>query len=153
MPERLNQLNAPPSTKPDNRVAHADLDDLWGNPYVYEKIDPERYTLYSLGRDGRPGGVGPDTDLTGAGIHEARMSLAAFLSEPGAGGLWMSALTSTVFFGLTVVMSATRPEAAEADRSKRARLASDALAVAALVLVAVVVGYAMALHHAIQHTH
>ena len=36
--------------------------DIWDNPFRYE-VDGDGYELYSLGRDGRPGGNGLDGDL------------------------------------------------------------------------------------------
>ena len=38
--------------------------DPWGNPYVY-RVPGSRseYDLYSLGRDGKPGGSGEDADI------------------------------------------------------------------------------------------
>lgn len=41
--------------------------DPWGRPYQYEspgRANPRGYDLYTLGRDGRPGGEGEDADLT-----------------------------------------------------------------------------------------
>jgi general secretion pathway protein G len=42
-------------------------EDPWGSPYQYRSPgfnNPTSYDLYSLGRDGREGGVGPDADIT-----------------------------------------------------------------------------------------
>lgn len=42
--------------------------DPWGNPYIYRHPGSAGdYDLYSLGKDGRPGGEGDDADL-GVGI-------------------------------------------------------------------------------------
>lgn len=44
--------------------------DPWGRPYVYVapgRANPTSYDLYSLGRDGKPGGEGEDADLTSWG--------------------------------------------------------------------------------------
>ena len=44
--------------------------DPWGRPYLYSspgRVNPESYDLYSLGRDGKPGGEGEDADLTSWG--------------------------------------------------------------------------------------
>lgn len=44
--------------------------DPWGNAYVYVApgtANPTSYDLYSLGRDGRPGGEGEDGDVTSWG--------------------------------------------------------------------------------------
>jgi general secretion pathway protein G len=41
--------------------------DSWGRPYVYlspGRENPGSYDLYTLGRDGRPGGEGEDADIT-----------------------------------------------------------------------------------------
>jgi general secretion pathway protein G len=41
--------------------------DPWGTPYVYTSpgvANPNAYDLYTLGKDGRPGGDGEDADLT-----------------------------------------------------------------------------------------
>jgi len=44
--------------------------DPWGRPYVYRApgiVNPDSYDLYSLGRDGKPGGEGEDADITSWG--------------------------------------------------------------------------------------
>jgi general secretion pathway protein G len=44
--------------------------DPWGRPYLYRapgEVDPASYDLFSLGRDGRPGGAGEDADITSWG--------------------------------------------------------------------------------------
>jgi len=44
--------------------------DPWRRPYEYRSpgtSNPESYDLYSLGRDGRPGGEGEDADVTSWG--------------------------------------------------------------------------------------
>lgn len=44
--------------------------DPWGRPYVYVapgRANPASYDLYTLGRDGRPGGEGEDADVTSWG--------------------------------------------------------------------------------------
>lgn len=44
--------------------------DPWGRPYVYVspgRHNPTSFDLYSLGRDGRPGGTGEDADVTSWG--------------------------------------------------------------------------------------
>jgi general secretion pathway protein G len=39
--------------------------DPWGNPYVYASpgADGREYEIMSFGRDGKPGGEGPDADI------------------------------------------------------------------------------------------
>ena len=39
-------------------------EDPWGNPYVYESTG-SRFTIKSLGKDGKPGGEGIDADIDG----------------------------------------------------------------------------------------
>ena len=44
--------------------------DPWGRPYLYVspgRINPTSYDLYTLGRDGKPGGEGEDADITSWG--------------------------------------------------------------------------------------
>lgn len=44
--------------------------DPWGRPYVYQSPgshNPDSYDLYSLGRDGEPGGEGENGDITSWG--------------------------------------------------------------------------------------
>lgn len=44
--------------------------DPWGRPYLYVapgRASPRTYDLYSLGRDGKPGGGGEDADITSWG--------------------------------------------------------------------------------------
>ena len=44
--------------------------DPWSRPYIYLSpgtTNPESYDLYTLGRDGKPGGDGEDADLTSWG--------------------------------------------------------------------------------------
>jgi general secretion pathway protein G len=44
--------------------------DPWGRPYLYVSpgtYNPDSYDLYSLGRDGKPGGESEDADITSWG--------------------------------------------------------------------------------------
>jgi general secretion pathway protein G len=44
--------------------------DPWGRPYVFVSPglrNPKSYDLYTLGRDGRPGGTDEDSDVTSWG--------------------------------------------------------------------------------------
>ena len=44
--------------------------DPWGRPYMYSspgKANPTSFDLYTLGRDGKPGGDGEDADITSWG--------------------------------------------------------------------------------------
>jgi general secretion pathway protein G len=55
--------------------------DPWGRPYVYLApgiAKPSSFDLYTLGRDGKPGGEGEDADVTswGGAVGEAGSSTA-----------------------------------------------------------------------------
>lgn len=44
--------------------------DPWGRPWIYVApgvLNPDAYDLYTLGKDGKPGGTGEDEDLTSWG--------------------------------------------------------------------------------------
>ena len=44
--------------------------DPWGRPYLYVspgRANPQSFDLYTLGRDGKPGGTGEDADVTSWG--------------------------------------------------------------------------------------
>ena len=44
--------------------------DPWGRPYIYRSpgtVNPDSYDLYTLGRDGQPGGQGENGDITSWG--------------------------------------------------------------------------------------
>lgn len=59
-PDKLGDLK---STRPDDiRVDESgEVRDAWGRPYEYH-AEENSYTLFSLGRDGKPGGDGLDQD-------------------------------------------------------------------------------------------
>ena len=47
-------------------VKRAVPNDPWGKPYIYRcpgEHNPDSYDIYSLGRDGKEGGTGPDADI------------------------------------------------------------------------------------------
>jgi general secretion pathway protein G len=69
----LAALREPPSGRPAPRrwrgpyLRQAVPRDPWGRPYIYVSPgvnDPLTFDLYSLGRDGEPGGSGEDADIT-----------------------------------------------------------------------------------------
>ena len=72
----LAALRAAPATDPAPRRWRGPYlrkevpDDPWGRPYLYREpgsANPNSYDLYSLGRDGQPGGAGEDADQTSWG--------------------------------------------------------------------------------------
>ena len=66
-PQALDALNS----KPENEanwsgpyLKKSVPNDPWGRPYVYRVPGSKSdYDLYSLGRDGKPGGTGEDADI------------------------------------------------------------------------------------------
>lgn len=45
-------------------INESNLDDPWGNPYTYRFPGEHRdFDIFSPGRDGQPGGEGPDRDI------------------------------------------------------------------------------------------
>jgi general secretion pathway protein G len=46
--------------------------DPWGNPYLYTSpgADGREYDITSYGRDGKPGGEGPDADINSFTIEQ-----------------------------------------------------------------------------------
>ena len=72
MPERLDELIERPDDIPPERwnpptVKGKDLNDPWGRPYEYVCPGEQNtggYDLFTLGRDGEPGGEREDADVT-----------------------------------------------------------------------------------------
>lgn len=51
-------------------VSKVIVPDPWGQPFIYlspGRANPQSFDLYSLGRDGKPGGTGEDEDVTSWG--------------------------------------------------------------------------------------
>lgn len=67
--------------------------DGWGRPFTYS-VDGTNYTIVSLGRDGKPGGVGPDYDLSNVPQppKDACPTFAQFLFNPLARGVLFTCL-------------------------------------------------------------
>jgi len=71
--------------------------DGWGRPFAYS-VDGGSYTIVSYGRDGKPGGVGPDYYLSNVeypSIH-ANPTFAQFLLNPLARGVLVTCLVCGV---------------------------------------------------------
>jgi general secretion pathway protein G len=69
----LNALRVQPQTAPQPRnwrgpyIRKSVPDDPWGRPYIFQspgQVNATGFDLMTLGRDGQPGGVGEDKDLT-----------------------------------------------------------------------------------------
>lgn len=61
--ERPTSPPVPTGYSPDGYLSQMPQDP-WGNPYVYESTGG-RFTLKSLGKDGKPGGEDLDADIDG----------------------------------------------------------------------------------------
>ena len=66
-PQALEALNAKPESEANwsgPYLKKSVPNDPWGRPYVYRVPGAKgEYDLYSLGRDGKPGGTGEDADI------------------------------------------------------------------------------------------
>ena len=102
-PESLNQV---PELKEMRLI------DAWGHPYQYTKTE-NGYSLISLGRDGKPGGVGLDADIDSDQEHIlVEPTLSQFLFEAAGGRTLLNvALLASLFAGLTCyIASGSREE-------------------------------------------
>jgi type II secretory pathway pseudopilin PulG len=85
--------------------------DGWGHPFVYS-VDGTNYTIVSYGRDGKPGGAGPDCDLSNVAPSSKGVypTFAQFIFNPLATGILFTCfLCGIAAFWLT--MSAVNPTA------------------------------------------
>jgi len=66
-PRELSELTERPGSVSNWNgpyVNDSNLNDPWGNPYNYRFPGEQRdFDIYSHGRDGQPGGEGPDRDI------------------------------------------------------------------------------------------
>jgi len=71
------------------RAEGREVVDWWGNAYQY-RVEDDRITLYSFGRDGRPGGDGLDADIypTSTGRSSSQPTLRQFAFDLPTGGIW-----------------------------------------------------------------
>jgi hypothetical protein len=86
--------------------------DPWKNPYQYEKTD-KGFRLFSLGRDGKPGGIGLDADfdLTNTSLPALQVTLLQFLFEgEGSGRLFVIALSASACAWLMCFLLAVLPQ-------------------------------------------
>jgi hypothetical protein len=61
-PDKIGDLHVPANDPYIRTNERGDIVDEWDKPVTYEKTG-DRFVAVSLGRDGDPGGVGPDADL------------------------------------------------------------------------------------------
>jgi general secretion pathway protein G len=63
LPDSLDIVSDSPKDTIFKHFQNADISDRWGRLFIY-RITKTGYTLMSYGRDGKPGGVGVDSDIT-----------------------------------------------------------------------------------------
>ena len=83
--------------------------DEWGHPLIYQR-DGNTFVVTSLGRDGKPGGMGLDCDISTSAPWppDAHPTLEQFLFEmPTAGMIWSSAFSGLLATILTLVVLRT----------------------------------------------
>ena len=74
-PDSLEVLRRPGSDGFVYLDAEGPLDDPWGKPYGYESPSPgsTKFRVFSLGADGKPGGVGDDHDIDNVLIKDGQI--------------------------------------------------------------------------------
>jgi hypothetical protein len=85
--------------------------DRWKNPYQYVRTD-SGFRLFSLGRDGKPGGVGLDADfdLVNSPDLDLPITPSQFLFEgEGSGTLFRVAISASLCAGLACFIAAGSP--------------------------------------------
>jgi general secretion pathway protein G len=96
-PRSLRELQSPSNEADFNYL------DTWGQPLDYQ-LQGRSYTLVSYGRDGKPGGVGLDADLSNLNPRPpaAELPFQHVIFHPLAEGmLWMSLFSGALVFVLT----------------------------------------------------
>lgn len=76
--------------------------DPWKHPYQY-RVNGDKYELYSLGKDGQPGGEGLDADLY-AGNQPAPPTFSQFMFDLPTGGVLAACIISGVCAGLICLL-------------------------------------------------
>jgi hypothetical protein len=125
--------------------ALADRSDPWERPYQYAKTD-KGYRLFSLGRDGKPGGVGLDADFdlpNPPRPYDVPVPFTQFLFEGGGSGtLFIIALAASMCAGWACFLLAGSPRP-----DFKAHWPGVLLSVLATTIVAfIVVGFLMAIY-------
>jgi len=114
LPESLAELNSVNEAYHQFKVDADSMPlDAWGRPFVYA-IDGNNFTVMSYARDGKPGGVGLDGDLSTDTVWPRKFVLpfGQFIFHPPARGVVVTCLVTgfVVFFlcALTVDPSGLR---------------------------------------------
>ncbi|MFT3883149.1 MAG: type II secretion system protein GspG [Gemmatales bacterium] len=102
----------------------------WNHPYQY-RVEGDKYELYSLGKDGQPGGEGLDADLQARNRPEPP-TLRQFTLDLPTGGVLAACILSGVCAGLFCLMQ-------KRDLSRRSfYLRLGATAIGAILLAVVI---------------
>lgn len=66
VPDSLDELTQPNEKNLDQAYVDTmeDIQDTWGNPFIYIRKDSRNYELISYGPDGLEGGEGADADIS-----------------------------------------------------------------------------------------
>ena len=129
-----------PDTLEDASSKDADLTqyvDPWKRPYRYVKTD-HGFRLFSLGRDGKPGGVGLDADfdLPDTPDFKIPITFSQFLFEGGGSStLFGTALTASLFAALACFLAANSARRKDAISWPRFLLSLLVTLVAAFIVV------------------
>lgn len=85
--------------------------DAWQHPLIYSK-DGTNFLVTSYGRDGRPGGRGPDADLTDKNPRpqEAWPTFGQFLNNERFGGMIMSSMVCGVLAAFLSLLTVRVPD-------------------------------------------
>ena len=109
LPAALEELGGLPDAQAGE---YMETIDGWDRPLVYG-VEGDGYTLVSLGRDGRPGGIGLDYDLGGAGRPLPPASfptLAQFLFEMDTGRMIQACLACGIMAALAALVTVRGPD-------------------------------------------
>lgn len=120
------------------------LIDVWDSPYQYEKTN-DSFTLYSFGRDGKPGGVGIYADIYSDRPLEpqVRPTLHQFLFEThGSRILFVTALLASLFGGAVFFAGSTVNT-----EGKQASVLGAIVACLVIAAAAVVIAVFLAMFH------
>jgi len=84
--------------------------DAWHHPYIYSK-DGTNFLVTSYGRDGQPGGRGPDADLTNKNPYpkEAWPTFSQFLQNGRFGGMIASSVICGILAAFLSLMTVRVP--------------------------------------------
>lgn len=122
--EHITQHGSLPPTL-DDLPGDGVYTDSWNRPFHY-KVNGNTFELISYGRDGVPGGVGYDADMTPQSLPEAhKPTYLQFLTDPLAHAMIATCLLGGLFAGAIVVW---RPRRRRHRRNRKMQLVLPLLA-------------------------